>query len=125
VNKVKIVVLVVGPGQAWRLPLVTALQRGGYATLEAGDGFEALQALIDNRIDLIISGDEMKGLSGREMIGIVKRHEAIVRCILVSESPDGAEGLPEGAEFLGAPFGPEELLGKVKGASCLKVVPPA
>jgi CheY-like chemotaxis protein len=115
VNKAKTVVLVVGTGHAWRLPVVTALQRGGYATLEASDGFEALQAVIDNRIDLVISGDEMKGLTGREMIGIIKRHEAIVRCILVSESPDGAEGLPEGVEFLGVPFDPEDLLGKVKG----------
>jgi CheY-like chemotaxis protein len=109
------VVLVVGPGHAWRLPVVTALQGGGYATLEANDGFEALQAVIDNRIGLIVAGDEMKGLTGREMIGVIKRHEAIVRCLLISESPNGADDLPEGVEFLGAPFRPEELLGKVKG----------
>jgi CheY-like chemotaxis protein len=109
------VVLVVGPGHAWRLPVVTTLQRGGYATIEANDGFEALQAVIDNRIDLMISGDEMKGLTGREMIGVIKRHEAIVRCILVSEAPDGADGLPEGVGFLEVPFEPEDLLSKIKG----------
>jgi CheY-like chemotaxis protein len=115
VNKIKPVVLVVGRSAAWRQPMIMVLQRCGYVTLEASDGFEALQAAIDNRIDLLVSGDEMAGLSGRELVGIIKRHDAIARCILISESPAEADGLPENVEFLGAPFGPEEFLGKVMG----------
>lgn len=114
-EKKKPVVIVVGPGRAWRLSVVTALQRDGYVTLEANDGFGALQSAMDNRIDLLISGDEMEGLTGREMIGVIRRHDAIPHCILISESPEGAAGLPDHVEFVGAPFETEELLSKARG----------
>jgi CheY-like chemotaxis protein len=116
VNKIKAVVLVVGESHEWRLPVVTILQRGGYVTLEATNGFEALQTAISNCIDLLISDDEMAGLSGRELIGIVRRHGAIARCILVSNAPEDAQGLPENTEVLAAPFQPDELLGRVRGS---------
>lgn len=113
-DKKKPVVIVVGPRRAWRQSLVTALQRDGYVTLEANDGFGALQSAIDNRIDLLISGDEMEGLNGRDTIGVISRHDVIPHCILISESPDGAAGLPENVDFLGAPFRTEELLCKAR-----------
>ena len=115
-DKTKIVVLVVGRGRAWRLPVVTAIQRGGsgYVTLEANDGFEALLSATENHIDLLISGDEMADLSGREVIGIIRRHNAVVRCLLISESPAEAACLPENVEFLGSPFQPDDLLRKLR-----------
>jgi CheY-like chemotaxis protein len=113
VDKTKVVVLVVGRGHAWRLPLVTAIQRGGYVTLEANDGFEALLSATENHIDVLISGDEMVDLSGREVIGIIRRHNAIVRCLLISDSQGGG-GLPENVEVLGAPFKAEELLCRIR-----------
>jgi CheY-like chemotaxis protein len=114
VDKTKVVVLVVGRGHAWRLSVVTAIQHGGYVTLEANDGFEALLRATENHIDLLISGDDMVDLSGREVIGIIRRHNAIIRCILISESPQGTDRLPENVEFLGSPFEAKDLLCKIR-----------
>ncbi|MDQ1473933.1 MAG: Response regulator receiver domain [Bryobacterales bacterium] len=78
------VVLVVGPGSR-RLPLIAALQRNGYETLEAQDGFGALQMAIDRNVDLLITDDEMPGLTGRELIGIMRKHRAVGNCLLISD----------------------------------------
>jgi CheY-like chemotaxis protein len=112
VSKTNAVALVVGPCHEWRLPVVTALQRGGYLTLEASNGFEALVSAIDSHIDLLISGDEMVDLSGGELIEIIRRHNAIAHCILISASGEGAGGLPGNVEFLVALFEEEGLLHK-------------
>jgi two-component system chemotaxis response regulator CheY len=115
-NRNKSVVLITGLGSR-RLPLIAALQRHGYETLEAECGFEALQRTIDRNVDLLITDDEMPGLTGRELIGIVRRHGAVGHCLLISdsvavgagESTDGKAG-----GFLVAPFEPEQLLLKIR-----------
>jgi CheY-like chemotaxis protein len=78
------VVLVVGLGSR-RRPLIAALERDGYETLEAQDGFGALQMAIDRDVDVLITDDEMPGLTGCELIGIVRRHGAVGHCLLLSD----------------------------------------
>src|SRR5471030_1359670 len=108
-NKNTSVVLITGLGGARRLPLIAALQRHGYETLEAECGFEALQRMIDNNVDVLITDDEMPGLTGRELIGIVRKHGAVGHCLLISD----LDQIP-GDGFLVAPFEPEQLLLKIR-----------
>src|SRR5450432_279373 len=99
-NRNRSVVLVVGLDRSRELPLIAALERHGYETLAARDGFEALQTAIDRDVDVLITDDEMPGLTGRELIGIVRKHRAIGHCLLISD--------------LVAPFEPEQLLIKIR-----------
>jgi two-component system, chemotaxis family, chemotaxis protein CheY len=116
-NRNKSVVLITGLGSSRRLPLIAALQLHGYETLEAECGFEALQRTIDSNVDLLITDDEMPGLTGRELIGIVRRHRAVGHCLLISDSdqiPGDAEFTDgKAGGFLVAPFEPEQLLLKI------------
>jgi DNA-binding NtrC family response regulator len=118
-NRNRPVVLVVGLGRSRRLPLIAALQRDGYETLEARDGFEALQMAIDREVGVLVTDDAMPGLTGRELIGLVRKHRAAGHCLLVSDPcqiPGGytefADGKPS---FLVSPFDPEQLLLKIQG----------
>jgi CheY-like chemotaxis protein len=116
-NRNRSVVLVVGLGRSRRLPLIAALQRHGYETLEAGDGFEALQTMTDSDVDVLITDDEMPGLTGRELIGIVRKHRAIGHCLLISDADQTPGGYTEftdvKASFMVARFEPEQLLVKI------------
>jgi two-component system, chemotaxis family, chemotaxis protein CheY len=117
-NMNRSVVLVVGLGSCRRQPLIAVLQRHGYETLEAQDGFEALQTAIGHQVDVLITDDEMPGLTGRELIGIVRKHRAISHCLLVSDSDQTPTGYTEFIEgkgsFMVARFEPEKLLVKIR-----------
>src|SRR5450432_83349 len=117
-NRNRSVVLVVGLDRSRELPLIAALERHGYETLAARDGFEALQTAIDRDVDVLITDDEMPGLTGRELIGIVRRHRAVGHCLLISDSdqiPGDAEFTDgKAGGFLVAPFEPEQLLLKIR-----------
>jgi DNA-binding response OmpR family regulator len=119
-NRNKSVVLITGLGLSRRLPLIAALQRHGYETLEAECGFEALQMTIDSDVDILITDDEMPGLTGRELIGIVRKHGAVGHCLLISDSDQipasDAEFTDKASGFLVAPFEPEQLLLKIRAA---------
>jgi two-component system chemotaxis response regulator CheY len=100
------------------LPLIAALQRHGYDTLEAEDGFEALQTAVDGHVDVLITEDEMPGLTGRELIGVVRRHRAIGHCLLIADSnqiPAGDTAFADDkAGLLASPIEPEQLLIKLR-----------
>jgi CheY-like chemotaxis protein len=93
-------VLITGLGRSRLRSLTAVLQRDGYEILEARDGFEALQTAVSRVVDVLIAGDEMPGLTGGELIGIVRKHRAIAHCLLIS-GPD-------------QPFEPEQLLIKIR-----------
>jgi CheY-like chemotaxis protein len=118
-NRNRPVVLVVGLGHSRRLPLIAALQRDCYETLEARDGFEALQMAIDREVDVLVTDDAMPGLTGRELIGLVRKHRAARHCLLVSDPCQILGGYTEFDDgkpsFLVSPFDPEQLLLKIQG----------
>jgi DNA-binding response OmpR family regulator len=119
-NKNRSVVLIAGLSSSRRLPLIAVLQRHGYETLEAGDGFEALQTAVVRDVDVLIAEDEMPGLTGRELIGVVRKHRAISHCLLISDTDQLSAGdtvLIRGtASFLVGPFEYERLLGRIREA---------
>jgi CheY-like chemotaxis protein len=117
-NKNRSVVLIAGLGYSRRLPLVAVLQRQGYDTLEAEDGFEALQTVVDRDVDVLITEDEMPGLTGRELIRVVRRHRAIGNCLLIADSnrvPVVDTAVSDGKVcVLVSPIELEQLLNKIR-----------
>ena len=83
-------VLIVDDEEAVRASLSRVLQNSGYSALTANDGEEALQILQSKPVEVIISDYHMPGLSGVDLLKIVRvRHPMVVRIILTGDSdPD-------------------------------------
>lgn len=79
-------VLVVDDEAPVRAALTHVLQRLGYAVIAAGSGEEALERLQENPVEVIISDQHMPGLSGIDLLKIVRvRHPRVVRIILTGD----------------------------------------
>ena len=114
-------VLVVDDEAALRSVAVSALQRQGYDTLEAGDGLEALQVYEANRgIRLVLIDLTMPGMDGDEACRELRRAGAMVPIILCSGfGQDEAFQRFRGrglAGFLPKPYRLQDLLQAVRYA---------
>ncbi len=104
------------------------MQRAGFETLEAADGFEALRLAEESRPDLVVLDVMLPGIDGIE---VMKRlHELSgdpVPVILLTargEESDRLVGLRRGADdYVVKPFSPAELVARV-GAVLRRVSPP-
>jgi CheY-like chemotaxis protein len=114
-NTNRLVVLVAGLGRPRRLVLIASLRLHGYRTLEAEDGFEALQVVIGGPVDVLIAEEEMPGLTGRELIEVIRKHGAVRHFLLVSDAPQSHATGP-GQDILVAPFDPDQLLLRLQEA---------
>jgi two-component system, probable response regulator PhcQ len=83
-------VLIVDDEEVVRASLSRVLQNCGYAALTASDGEEALEILQSTPVEVIISDNHMPGLSGVDLLKIVRvRHPLVVRIMLTGDSnPD-------------------------------------
>lgn len=80
-------ILIVDDEEVVRASLSRVLQNFGYAALTANDGEEALEILQSTPIEVIISDNHMPGLSGVDLLKIVRvRHPLIVRIMLTGDS---------------------------------------
>jgi hemerythrin-like metal-binding protein len=114
-------ILVVDDEAALRSVAVSALQRQGYDTLEAGDGLEALQVYEANRgIRLVLIDLTMPGMDGDEAYRELRRAGAMVPIILCSGfGQDEAFQRFRGrglAGFLPKPYRLQDLLRAVRYA---------
>lgn len=99
-----------------------ALKRYGYKALGVGDPQDALRHFEDSEdhIDLIVIDVVMPGMSGPEMVERIQslKPSATVKVIYMSGYMDEKVGhhgvLASGENFLGKPFSPEKLIGKVR-----------
>ena len=81
-------ILVVDDEQAVREALKSILGREGYSVITAEDGARALQLLGEDAVDLIISDQNMPGMSGIDLLKLVRvRHPRVMRVMLTAE-PD-------------------------------------
>jgi diguanylate cyclase (GGDEF)-like protein len=100
--------------------LMTAvLQTEGLYDLKVADsGESALEAIEEWRPDLVLLDVNMPGISGLEILSLVRRREAHVGVILVSgnsETEDVIKGLDSGADdYICKPFNPYELMARVR-----------
>src|SRR5438094_4922461 len=76
-------VLVVDDRPTNRLYLIALLEHLGHRTLEASDGFEALEVARREMPDLIISDIQMPGMDGLELVTRIRADPAIGRSPVV------------------------------------------
>jgi CheY-like chemotaxis protein len=93
--------------------LVRAVLGPGYRFLEAADGREALAVAQDVEPDLIVLDVMLPGLSGIEVLDVLRRDERLGRTpviVITAWSHTEAEVLTAGADaFVSKPFDPDEL----------------
>ena len=90
-------------------------EMGGYESVEASNGFEALKALPSQHFDMIITDLNMPDINGLEIIKFVKDHPVYkdIPLVVVTtevEEKDRMKGLALGAsEYITKPFDPGVL----------------
>lgn len=79
-------VLVVDDEPGVRVALTQVLHRLGYTVVEAESGEEALELLQHHAVEVIISDQHMPGLSGIDLLKLVRvRHPKVVRIMLTAD----------------------------------------
>jgi DNA-binding response OmpR family regulator len=100
-----------------RLTLEIVLEDEGFETVLAADGEEALAAARKSLPDVILLDQIMPKLDGKQVLQAL-RQDAATRNIPVLVLSGMERGLPAdwpGAEFVGKPFSPEELVRRIRG----------
>ena len=96
------------------------LKKEGYTVRSAADGEEALSAIRNSDVDLVVLDLMLPGLSGLEVCRAVRRDPGtkgipIIMLTARSDEPDRIRGLETGADdYLPKPFSPRELVARVK-----------
>jgi DNA-binding NtrC family response regulator len=81
-------ILVVDDEDVVRAPLCRVLMSEGYSVLEAVDAGQALQILQEKKVHLLISDNMMPGMSGVDLLKLVRvRHPHVLRIMLTGD-PD-------------------------------------
>jgi two-component system KDP operon response regulator KdpE len=112
-------VLVVDDEPHIRRLILAALERAGYAAIEAGTGREALERLRAERPDVVLLDLGLPDRDGLELVPLVKR-EGDTTLIVVSArdaTDEKVAALDLGADdYLTKPFDTDELLARVRVA---------
>jgi two-component system, OmpR family, KDP operon response regulator KdpE len=89
----------------------------GYQTLEANDGFQALEKVREYQPDLVLLDVEMPGLDGFETLKRLREISDIPVIMLTvrSDEDDRIKGLDLGADdYVTKPFSPRELSSRIR-----------
>lgn len=112
-------ILVVDDSRAQRMIVSSTLKRQGFTVVEAGSGEEAIDKILSEDIDLILSDWMMPGMDGLELcqaFRAMERDKYGYFILLTSKSEKGAvaQGLDVGADdFLNKPVNAEELRARI------------
>jgi two-component system, OmpR family, KDP operon response regulator KdpE len=112
-------VLVVDDEPAIRRFLRTSLTAYDYSVFEAGNGQEALAAVLAHRPDLVILDLGLPDLDGTEVTRLLREWTAVPIIILTVQDQEGAKiiALDAGADdYVTKPFGMGELLARMRVA---------
>jgi DNA-binding response OmpR family regulator len=81
-------ILIVDDEDEIRIPIARFLRKEGFIVIEKSDGYEALDYISKNHIDLLITDIEMKKLDGLSMIEQVREFNSKLKIIIVSGHSD-------------------------------------
>ncbi len=113
-------ILIVDDEKIIRLVLREKLRSQGHVCLEAGEGTEAMKALRENPIDLVILDIKMPGRSGIELLPEIKAgypDTAVIMVTAVGDIDTAILAMKLGAyDFLTKPFNLEEVVLSVNRA---------
>jgi len=113
-------ILVVDDDRNLRKIIATNLELAGYEVALAADGAEALATLEHSQPDLVILDVMMQAMDGYEVARRIRRHPSngnvpIIMLTAKSEVEDKLSGFDSGVDdYMTKPFGPQELLARVK-----------
>ena len=113
-TKTTATVLVVDDEPAIREIVATLLEDEGYLVRHAKDGLEALAAIDDDSIDLVVSDVVMPRLDGASLVRKLRRRGHLIPVVLMSAVYADVD-LP-GVRFVPKPFEIDRLLGTVASA---------
>lgn len=120
-------ILVADDETANRELLAELLTADGFQVISVSDGEQALSALSDNQIDLVLLDVMMPHMSGFEVCEDIKSNSetGLIPVILVTslaDQPDRIRGIKSGADdFLSRPIDHAELLARVQALLRLKM----
>ncbi|MBQ8802619.1 MAG: response regulator transcription factor [Tyzzerella sp.] len=115
--KEKETILVVDDNKEIVYSISGLLKYEGYEVVKAYDGMEALKAVEDNKIDLILLDVMMPKMNGLSALMKVRENSRIPIIILSAktEESDKISGLTLGADdYIEKPYNPAELIARVK-----------
>ncbi|OAI13139.1 DNA-binding response regulator [Methylomonas lenta] len=113
-------ILVVEDEDAIREMLIMVLEQAGLQVSAAASAEEALGALAENRVDLLVLDWMLPGMSGVELARRLKRESSykelpIILLTARGEEEDKIRGLEIGADdYITKPFSPKELVARIK-----------
>lgn len=113
-------ILVVEDEDAIREMLIMVLEQAGLKVSAAASAEEALGALAENRVDLLVLDWMLPGMSGVELARRLKREPSykelpIILLTARGEEEDKIRGLEIGADdYVTKPFSPKELVARIK-----------
>ncbi len=94
------------------------LEKHGCRVVSAGDGYDALMAVSNQRFDLIVSDIDMPNLDGLKLLDIINQKNILTPVMFLTGSSDEqveVKALEMGAvEFVQKPFKPEALWARIK-----------
>jgi CheY-like chemotaxis protein len=125
-SKPRIEILVVDDDPSLRQLLSLVLANSGYAVRSAHDGFSALAAIRTAVPDILLSDLYMPGMSGFELLSVVRRRFPNIPVIAMSSAYSGSE-VPAGVAadaFYEKATDLHHLLGYVDGMGNLRVKQP-
>ncbi|GAB6059093.1 sigma-54-dependent transcriptional regulator [Desulfonatronum parangueonense] len=97
--------------------LQTRLSSAGYRVLAASNGEQALEKLIEQPVDLVLSDVKMPGMNGTELLQEVKSswpHTPVILLTAYGRIPEAVAMVQQGAaDYLTKPFDGRELVAKV------------
>lgn len=113
-------VMVIDDSKTIRRTAETLLKKEGCDVVTAGDGFEALSKIADQRPDIIFVDIMMPRLDGYQTCTLIKNNKAFKQTpVIMLSSKDGlfdrARGRIVGSDqYLTKPFTKDELLGAIR-----------
>jgi two-component system, OmpR family, response regulator ResD len=104
------------------------MERAGFETYTAGDGYKALDAASEHRPDLVVLDVMLPGIDGIEVMERLQEREgppiAVILLTARGEESDRLVGLRHGADdYVVKPFSPAELVARVE-AVLRRTTPP-
>jgi CheY-like chemotaxis protein len=89
-----------------------ALERSGYAVLEATNGNEALALARSHPVAVVVADVVMPGMGGRELVWRLSQATPPIPVILMSGmlAPDHVDKDVSPAAYVPKPFGPSEIV---------------
>lgn len=112
------VVLVAEDDPSIRLALEFVLKYEGFDVVFAEDGVKALEVAKNDLPDVILLDHVMPKMDGKEVFAALKDHEptsSIPVLVLTGLARSDASDW-QGADFIGKPFSPDELVERIRGA---------